>query len=237
MIYPKEFRIGDRTYKVEYRLVSSGTSSVRIGKNGVVLKLSRFAFGRRRDEMILKFLKWTKKKLDKVRTDNFVEPVYEDGGRIVTHNKVYDLNVYLAKGQRNSSVLKDGFWIKIGVSDPRKRKLIRELAEKVIIEDQTKYLKQTIDELNDLYFKERYKECRFKRTSSRFGSCSIHRNINIAFRLLFAPREVFRYVCIHELSHLKEFNHSKAFWGLVAQADPDFKEHEKWLKNSGFLLG
>ena len=71
----------------------------------------------------------------------------------------------------------------------------------------------------------------------RFGSCSSKRNINIAYRLLFAPREVFRYVCLHELAHLKEMNHSKRFWSLVAGAMPDYKGHEKWLRDSGFMLG
>ncbi|HCO28636.1 MAG TPA: metal-dependent hydrolase, partial [Lachnospiraceae bacterium] len=36
--------------------------------------------------------------------------------------------------------------------------------------------------------------------------------------------------------HLKEMNHSSAFWKLVKQYDPDYKEHRNWLKEKGILL-
>ncbi len=38
------------------------------------------------------------------------------------------------------------------------------------------------------------------------------------------------YVIIHELSHLKEMNHSKKFWEIVAKHCPLWHEHRKWLK-------
>jgi len=50
--------------------------------------------------------------------------------------------------------------------------------------------------------------------------------------LLFAPDEVIDYVCIHELAHLKERNHSPEFWKLVEGALPDYREKEKWLKEN-----
>jgi predicted metal-dependent hydrolase len=45
-----------------------------------------------------------------------------------------------------------------------------------------------------------------------------------------APEPVIEYVTIHELIHLKEMNHSKRFWELVAQYCPGWREHKKWLK-------
>jgi hypothetical protein len=38
------------------------------------------------------------------------------------------------------------------------------------------------------------------------------------------------YVIVHELCHLKEFNHSKKFWGLVARAIPDYVKMRKELR-------
>ncbi len=241
MNYPQKLRIGDKAYSVVYQPVLRSTSSVRIKNGEVILKLSRFAHGSKRDEIILKFLKWAQKRLSKVAGNDFISPVYEDGGRIVTHNKIYDLNVSVVSGDRSKVRLKNGNLVQIGLPAELRlsaaQKTIQDLAEKLIIKDQTPYLCEVLSELNQLYFQENFKNCRFKRTSSRFGSCSTKRNINIAFRLLFAPREVFRYVCVHELAHLKEFNHSKKFWQLVESAMPDYKDCEKWLRNNGFLLG
>jgi len=37
-------------------------------------------------------------------------------------------------------------------------------------------------------------------------------------------------LCAHEVSHLKEMNHSKKFWGHVEHLCPDYKNLQKWLK-------
>ncbi len=234
MDYPSQIKIGDRSFAVSYENSLKRTSSVKMRKGAVVLRLSRYVHGRARDEMVEKFLKWAKKKLQKVSVNEFIEPSYENGSCICTHNKIYELKVKAADGLRSKVVLKDDGVIEIRAD---KKSKVREMAEKLIIKDQTSYLREVIDELNQLHFQEDYNLVRFKRVSSRFGSCSAKGNINIAFRLLFAPREVFRYVCIHELAHLKEMNHSKRFWDLVRGAMPEYKKMEKWLRDSGFMLG
>ena len=144
---------------------------------------------------------------------------------------------FLHNKSRCRSVLKDGGEIELFLPVEKDICVVQDMVEKLIIKDQTNYLENVIDELNQLHFQENYGHVRFKRISSRFGSCSNKGNINIAFRLLFAPKEVFRYVCVHELAHLKEFNHSKRFWNIVREAMPNYKDSEKWLKNNGFLLG
>ena len=45
--------------------------------------------------------------------------------------------------------------------------------------------------------------------------------------------KVLEYVCIHELAHLREMNHSKRFWSLVHDALPDHRERVAWLKAHG----
>ena len=72
---------------------------------------------------------------------------------------------------------------------------------------------------------------------TRWGSCSAKGNLNFNVLLMLAPPEVLDYVVVHELCHRIEMNHSPRFWGLVAQHDPQFKEHRAWLrKNGGALL-
>ena len=244
MIYPEKIEVGENIYHVAYEIAMRSTSSVKIRNGGIVIKLSRFTMGFQRDRIVRKFLRWAEKRLVKVGKDAFIKPVYENGGRIVTHNKVYELSVKVIPGDKSRIALKHGNILEIGISglfvklNPKKgNKTVQYLAEKLIMKDQLAYLKEVIGELNQLYFQEFLKFCRFKRTNSRFGSCSSKRNINIAFRLLFAPREVFRYVCVHELSHLKEMNHSVRFWAHVEAAMPNYKEAEKWLRDNGFMLG
>ena len=65
---------------------------------------------------------------------------------------------------------------------------------------------------------------------TRFGSCSSKGNIAFSYRLMMYPDAAIDYVVVHELAHLKEMNHSPAFYKVVAAVLPDYKERIKLLK-------
>ena len=78
-----------------------------------------------------------------------------------------------------------------------------------------------------------YGRITIRNQKSRWGSCSAKGNLNFNVGLLLAPPEVLDYVVVHELCHRKEMNHSPKFWAEVSKLIPDYKQHEKWLKNNG----
>ena len=49
-------------------------------------------------------------------------------------------------------------------------------------------------------------------------------------------REELAGVMAHELAHIKHRNHSKAFWGFVAQIMPNYEQGRAWLKQNGHAL-
>ena len=65
---------------------------------------------------------------------------------------------------------------------------------------------------------------------TRFGSCSSKGNIAFSYRLMMYSDEAIDYVVVHELAHLKEMNHSPAFYRIIANVLPDYKERIKLLK-------
>ena len=75
-----------------------------------------------------------------------------------------------------------------------------------------------------------------KNFTSKWGSCSMKGSIVFSWRLIFAPINVLHYVIIHEFCHLREHNHQKRFWDLVASLCPDYKTPLKWLKKNGHSL-
>lgn len=75
-----------------------------------------------------------------------------------------------------------------------------------------------------------------KDMTSRWGSCSPEGNIAYSWRVIMAPRDVAFYLCVHEVCHRLEMNHSKRFWALVQRFCPNYKTTRAWLKNHGKRL-
>jgi len=69
-----------------------------------------------------------------------------------------------------------------------------------------------------------------KNQKTRWGSCSRKGNLNFNCRIANLPTPLADYIIVHELCHLKEFNHSQKFWNLVAQAVPDYQNLKKELR-------
>jgi predicted metal-dependent hydrolase len=77
-----------------------------------------------------------------------------------------------------------------------------------------------------------YANVTVKEQKSRWGSCSLKGNVNLNCRLLFLPLRLVRHVLLHELCHLREMNHSKAFHSLLSALDPNALENARELKQA-----
>lgn len=67
----------------------------------------------------------------------------------------------------------------------------------------------------------------------RWGSCTVRGDLRFSWRMAELPPEIFDYIVVHELAHLKEMNHGPRFWALVSAVFPDHKTHRRWLRRDG----
>lgn len=70
---------------------------------------------------------------------------------------------------------------------------------------------------------------------ARWGCCDADGRIRLNWRLVMLPPVLREYVLIHELCHLKEMNHSAAFWKLVGKHCGDYRQRRRLLKKYSFL--
>ena len=81
-----------------------------------------------------------------------------------------------------------------------------------------------------------YEQIEIRNQRTKWGSCSTSGTLGLNWRLMMSPPEVIDYIIIHELAHLRESNHTQAFWDLVAEYDPDYPQHAQWLDENSTQL-
>ncbi len=82
----------------------------------------------------------------------------------------------------------------------------------------------------------RAKAVRLRDQVSRWGSCSATGHLSFSWRLVMAPPFVLDYLAAHEVSHLRELNHSRRFWQLCEALAPQSQAARAWLRANGPAL-
>lgn len=89
-----------------------------------------------------------------------------------------------------------------------------------------------IESFNKFYgFK--FNKVSIKNQKTRWGSCSKKGNLNFNYKIFLLPERPADYIIVHELCHLKEFNHSQKFWNLVAKTMPNYLALRTELRKRG----
>jgi predicted metal-dependent hydrolase len=74
-----------------------------------------------------------------------------------------------------------------------------------------------------------YTHVGFRKTKSRWGSCSHKNSLSFSTNLAKTDPHFIEYVVVHELAHIKHKNHSKEFWNEVEKFLPDYKIRKKLI--------
>ena len=112
-----------------------------------------------------------------------------------------------------------------------------------VTDSKTKFYRQAFNDYiitiaNDLSNKYNLKFSSLKLANSRriWGSLDSKKTMKLNWKLVILPKDLAIYVIVHELCHIKEFNHSKNFWLKVESILPNYKTLRKELKRYSFLL-
>mgnify|MGYP001608239326 CR=1 FL=1 len=229
--------VDGKDYLVDINIESRESSRVSIGKTGIHLKIPVRMSREEQFKEIVRLKRWAMEKI-KEKKPEFKQKgsrTYTDGEKLLIANEEYSLHLSFSEKQSSSArAVGNTFYINVSSVLPKdiQQKHISVLLSRLTAQKKKPYIENKVKTLNEKHFNFIFKKVFLKYNTSNWGSCSHSDNVNISTRLLFAPDDVIDYVCIHELAHLQERNHSDQFWKLVEQAMPNYQEKEKWLKEN-----
>ncbi|MGZ0078912.1 M48 family metallopeptidase [Methylomonas sp. BW4-1] len=161
---------------------------------------------------------------------------YRDGAHIPYQGRRLPLKITTGKAKtvRIELLNDEMFWVKlpVGIADEQYSALIQQALTRWMKNQAKQHVQQWVD-LHAPRFALFPRSIRIKTQKSRWGSCGPQNDINMNWLLMLAPAAVLEYVVVHELCHIKHKNHSPAFWQLVGEHLPDFKQRRLWLKQHG----
>lgn len=108
-------------------------------------------------------------------------------------------------------------------------KKIRDTTKKWLVQQATAHYTERMNHFAPL-LGVRWRTMMLTNANTRWGSAKADGSIRLHWRLMQFSPEVIDYVVAHELSHLRELNHSPRFWATVASVLPDYEARQKLLK-------
>ena len=78
-------------------------------------------------------------------------------------------------------------------------------------------------------------ELSIRAMKTRWGSCTAKGHILLNPKLMQMPKDLIDYVVLHELCHLKELNHSAAFYALLDRVLPEWRKRRQKLNGSDVI--
>jgi predicted metal-dependent hydrolase len=209
------------------------TASLQIYPDSrIVVSVPIFYPDTRISKLILEKKNWIQKKLHEIAQVGPARPErnFENGDSFFLIGKEYRLNIIYS--EVTDVILKE-HTIFVSVSPrlkpEKQQKRIRELMREWYIQ----FALEEFKERSAVYaakLKVSPKSISVKDFKSRWGACKSSGEIVYNWRLVMAPLEVFDYVVVHELCHLRVFSHSSKFWALVNSVFPEYKRVTKQLK-------
>lgn len=139
---------------------------------------------------------------------------------------------FVSKKQIDAFVYSNSNWIENAVQRKRNELDRYNLSDEELcrlIEQAKTYIPSRVDYFSELMQLEPT-GIKITKAKKRFGSCSGRNSLCFSCYLMLYPKSAIDYVVVHELAHIKHHNHSKAFYTLIEQYMPDYKERIKQLK-------
>lgn len=117
---------------------------------------------------------------------------------------------YVFSLRRESDELRVYYCTNIDFEQPKTQQSIRRILQQVLKVEAKSFLPNRLKE-NAENYKFTFESVRINNATSRWGSCSSKKRINLSCYLMLLPLELIDFVLVHELCHTEQMNHGADF--------------------------
>ena len=228
----RQILIQDQVLEYELRRSKRRSIGFLIGDDGLRMTAPRWVTIADIERAILEKQTWIIHKLaekrERVAQRTQTSMRWEDGARLPYLGR--DLSLKIVRGGR-ISLLHDAELATLTIT------LLPEYSEQELKDRVKSWLQQEAKRLFQQrmpIFAQRlgvtYHSLSLSSAGTRWGSCTSQGKIRLNWRLIHFSPELIDYVVAHELSHLREMNHSPAFWATVASIYPEYASAKQKLR-------
>lgn len=219
------------------------TLSLQITENGeLIVRVPKFVSDFVVQQFIEKHKNWINDKVQEILLNRAQIKIhtFSEGEEFLFAGKKYSLKFFESNSiRRNGSIVKlyeDNLLVYT-----KNKNLIPKLIENFYKDEAKKIFNERanyyLNKFNQIYASNfSYKKIKLSSGRNTLGSCSPRGDLNFSWRLIQAPMEIIDYVVVHEIVHLKEKSHNRAFWSKVKTLKPDYLKDIKWLRKNWFFL-
>lgn len=213
------------TYQMERR--KRRTIGLKITHEGLIIHAPMRVTMRYLEGLIIEKSAWIQKKLQALEAQQPVTFDWQNGETLLYLGQPISLN--LQHNMRSKKVVLQDGQLMVALPKPDNTAFVA----KKVVDWYAKAALADFDQRITLFAKKLgvpKPNLYLSNAKTRWGSCNSRKEVRLNWRLLQAPPHIINYVVCHELSHLKQMNHSGKFWKIVESLCPEYKQAEKDLK-------
>ncbi|MFC7407531.1 M48 family metallopeptidase [Hydrogenophaga atypica] len=232
----RQLQLGACLVAYEFKRGKRRTIGLSVGPDGLSVSAPRWTPLAEVEALLRDKTRWVLDKLQAVRERQAqaeqARIEWRDGARFPYLGEDVVLCLDPTQGLRSAGAMlehtPEGARLRLGLPKQASADQMRDMTQAWLMREARALFTQRLDHFAPS-LGVRWTKLRLSSAGTRWGSASADGSIRLNWRLIHFGPAVIDYVVAHELSHLREMNHSPQFWDTVASVMPDFEARRQAL--------
>ncbi|MEN9383758.1 MAG: hypothetical protein RL323_901 [Pseudomonadota bacterium] len=216
----------------EFKRGQRRTIGLTLGPLGLSVRAPRWAPLSEVDRFVQTKAPWVFKKIQELQARQLAlprEPVWAHGAELMYLGQPLRLVLDPAHGFAEAGASVQSGELRLALPQSASAERVRDTVQAWLMREATRVFTERLNhfapQLGVVYLR-----MRLSSAATRWGSANASGTISLNWRLVHLGQDMIDYVVAHELSHLRQMNHSPEFWEVVHSVMPDYAHRRKALK-------